>query len=152
MSAVAPKPDGESLPAAAEKVARDSLPNSVQLRSSRLSFLRSDRLTSRRQYRAVYDQGRRVRGGCVTLFALPNKLHHCRVGLTVTKRLGNAVARNRVKRTLRELFRTNRLWERGAIDIVVNAHPSIHHKSNAEIESDLLQCFQRILDRPGVGG
>ena len=71
----------------------------------------------------------------------------------MTKRLGNAVARNRVKRTLRELFRTNRLRERGAIDIVVNAHPSIHHKTEAEIESDLLRCIQsiqRIFDKPGA--
>ena len=43
-------------------------------------FPRTDRLTLRRQFRTVYDTGRRVRGRCVTVFGLPNDLGRCRRG------------------------------------------------------------------------
>ena len=129
-----------SLPVVAEKGGSVSRPDLT----AQFSFPRTDRLTSRRQFTTVYDQGRRVRGSSVTVFGLPNQLGHCRVGLTVTRKLGNAVARNRVKRILREVFRVNRLSVTGSLDLVVNAHASLPQSTRSEIEADVVGCISRL--------
>ena len=129
-----------SLPVVAEKGGSVSRPDLA----AQFSFPRTDRLTSRRQFKTVYDQGRRVRASAVTVFGLENQLGHCRVGLTVTRKLGNAVARNRVKRILREIFRVNRLSVTGSLDLVVNAHASLPRHERAEIERDVIRCVSRL--------
>ena len=129
-----------SLPVVAEKGGSVSRPDP----KAHHSFPRTDRLTSRRQFLTVYDRGRRVRGKCVTVFGMPNRLGRSRVGFTVTKKLGGAVERNRIKRQLREIFRLNRLSGSGSLDIVINAHHSIGASPVAEIESDLLRCVDRL--------
>ena len=130
-----------SLPVVAEKGGSVSRPDS----QVHHSFPRTDRLTSRRQFRAVYDQGRRVRGTYVTVFGLPNRLEHCRVGITVTRKSGGAVERNRVKRRLREIFRLNRLREAGSMDLVINAHPQFGRAAAPEVERDVLHCVRRLV-------
>jgi ribonuclease P protein component len=57
------------------------------------------------------------------VYAVPNGLAYCRLGLRVGRRYGNAVRRNRLKRLLREAFRLNRhLWPTGW-DLVVTPRP-----------------------------
>jgi ribonuclease P protein component len=85
-----------------------------------------------------------VRGRCVTVFGLPNPLGRCRVGFTVTKKLGNAVKRNRIKRMLREIYRRNRIFASGSFDLVVNAYASIGDSTVEQIERDFLQCVERL--------
>ena len=78
-------------------------------------------LTKPEQYALVYSQGRTWRDGLVVMKVLPNGLTLCRYGLSVSKRVGKAVTRNRVKRLLREILRLKPLepgW-----DIVFIARP-----------------------------
>ncbi len=63
------------------------------------------RLTSARQFRAVYEGGARAFCGALVVWGLKNGLDHCRLGLAVPRHVGGAVARNRIKRRLRECFR-----------------------------------------------
>jgi len=129
-----------SLPVVAEKGGSVSRPNIT----AQFSFPRTDRLTSRRQFTGVYGRGRRVRGSVVTVFGLENRLGRCRVGLTVTRKLGNAVVRNRIKRILREIYRVNQLSLTGSLDLVINAHASIRDRTRQEIERDVVQCVARL--------
>ena len=129
-----------SLPVVAEKGGSVSRPDLT----AQFSFPRTDRLTSRRQFTTVYDQGRRVRGSVVAVFGLENRLGRCRVGFTVTRKLGNAVVRNRIKRILREIYRLNELSSTGSLDLVVNAYTSIRERSRQEIERDVVRCIARL--------
>jgi ribonuclease P protein component len=71
----------------------------------RLCFPKKRRLVSNRQFQAVLARGRRVSNGLLTLYMVANDCGHPRLGVSVGKSRGNAVARNRLKRLLREAFR-----------------------------------------------
>ncbi len=58
---------------------------------------------------------------CLVLYARPNRSNTNRVGVTVSKKLGGAVVRNRVRRRLREVYRLNEQQFRPGFDIVVVA-------------------------------
>ncbi len=68
-------------------------------------FRRRHRLTHAREFQAVYRARACRHRGPITVFAIPNDLGHCRLGLSVGRRVGGAVVRNRIKRRLREAFR-----------------------------------------------
>ena len=62
-------------------------------------------LTKKVQFSLVYDEGRSWVGKEVVIRALPNGLTSSRCGFVVSRRVGKAVVRNRVKRLLREILR-----------------------------------------------
>jgi ribonuclease P protein component len=62
-------------------------------------------LTKRTQFELVYDEGSSWAGRAVVMKTLPNGLDFSRYGLVVSRRIGKAVVRNRVKRLLREILR-----------------------------------------------
>lgn len=67
-----------------------------------------------------------------------------RLGVVASKKVGGAVARNRAKRLVRELFRRNKaLFGRG-IDVVVVAYPELPGRSLAEVEAELASIRDRI--------
>ncbi len=62
-------------------------------------------LTEPRQYERVYRQGISRTSGPVIIKVIPNGLEISRYGISVSRRVGNAVTRNKVKRRLREILR-----------------------------------------------
>ena len=103
-------------------------------------------LTKRTQYTLVYDEGRSWVNGLVVVKALPNGLALSRYGFSVTRRVGNAVTRNKVKRWLREVLRLMPL-ETGW-DIVFIARPAVATVSYADVE----QSVTGLLSRAGLIG
>ena len=66
-------------------------------------------LTKKAQYASVYDKGSSWVSQEIVIRALPNGLDLSRYGITVSRRVGKAVVRNRVKRLLREILRQTSL-------------------------------------------
>jgi ribonuclease P protein component len=83
-------------------------------------FRKSARLRRRGEFVAVQERGRRVHGGAYVVLTLENELGSARLGVSVSKRIGSAVTRNRVKRWIREAFRAA-APALPAIDVVVIA-------------------------------
>lgn len=69
---------------------------------------RADRLRKRRDFQRVSRRGRRVAGPYFVLLSAPGGSDRTRLGLTVSRKVGNAVERNYVKRRVREWFRNAR--------------------------------------------
>jgi ribonuclease P protein component len=68
--------------------------------------MKSDtRLNKPEQFKAVYSQGKTQVDRFLVLKAMPNHLEHYRYGISINKRVGKAVVRNRIKRKLREILR-----------------------------------------------
>ena len=74
------------------------------------------------EFRRCYRGGGRARGDYVSVVVVRNEHQHARLGLSVGKKLGHAVRRNKIKRIVREAFRQLR-WElearAGSVDLVV---------------------------------
>jgi ribonuclease P protein component len=92
------------------------------------TFSKDDRLRKRREFEECYSSGVRVSGRHIQIFLLadpPGALSRPRLGISVPRRVGTAVTRNRVRRRLREIFRRTRSsLSIGAARLVVNARPS----------------------------
>lgn len=84
---------------------------------------RRARVRKRGEFRRIQSQGRKVHTKHFIVLVHPSLMEtgDTRVGITVTKKIGNAVERNRTKRVLREVFRRNRDLFPPASDIVVIA-------------------------------
>ncbi len=86
-------------------------------------FTTRQRLHGVRQFEAVFKEGICRSRGCILIYGRPNGMGYNRLGLTVSRRVGIATSRNRIKRLLREAFRQSQPdWPVG-YDIVVVVRP-----------------------------
>jgi ribonuclease P protein component len=107
---------------------------------------RALRLTYDADFRRVRAQGQSWAHPYAILRALPNSLPHNRYGFSVSKRLGGAVVRNRVKRLMREAVRTTPK-EVGPLaagfDVVLIARPPIVGRPYAEVRDVVRTLLRR---------
>jgi ribonuclease P protein component len=70
-----------------------------------------------------------------------------RLGIVASRKVGNAVRRNRIKRLLREAFRKRAAELPRGIDLVVIARAGAHELAAAQVDAELLRALPRIADR-----
>lgn len=71
-----------------------------------------------------------------------------RLGFKIGRKIGNAVTRNRLKRTFRELFRLHQEELPDTCDLVIVGHPSLPSLGRGTIEKDLHSLLERIIAQP----
>lgn len=71
-------------------------------------FPKQNRIKSKNNFQLVYTTGRSVVDSLAVIYVLPMDAGGPKIGLAVGKKIGNAVKRNRVKRMMREVFRSHR--------------------------------------------
>lgn len=109
----------------------------------KLALPRARRLKTGRDFARVRQGGRLVCGTLIfNWLALPEGTPS-RLGVVTSKRLGNAVARNRGRRLMREAYRLHQFSFAAPVDLVLVARPSMAGKSFAEVERDFLTARKR---------
>ncbi len=111
-------------------------------------FGRDRRLTEAQAFSRVFDRARRSRDHCFTVLYRPNGQRAARLGLAIAKKnCRRAVARNRLKRIIRESFRRQQAALRG-LDIVVMNKPGAENRRNAELFESLAAHWARLAADP----
>jgi len=106
----------------------------IRLNGSRLSdyeIKKADRLLKRKEFLRLSQNGKQVHDRHFIIRFASNDVERPRLGITVTKKVGNAVIRNRLKRFVREYFRLNRHRMENHLDLVIIAkRPAAELNSN----------------------
>jgi ribonuclease P protein component len=108
---------------------------------SERSYPKAVRLRRRREYVRVQRTGRRKHTSSFVVVSLDTGLDPTRLGVTVSSKVGNAVARNRIKRRVREVFRIHRSGLRAGTDLVVIAKRGADGLTFHDIEREILPAL-----------
>ena len=104
-------------------------------------------MTQPAEFSAVKKSGRRFPNALFAISALPNDRAHPRLGLAIATRVfRTAVARNRIKRLVRESFRLHQ-HALPAVDITVAARDAAKQASSPDLRMNLESCWRQIAER-----
>lgn len=96
------------------------------------------------QYNNVYQNGRRISSRCLIIFVLQNSLSFNRYGIVASKKIGNAVVRNKAKRRLKAIIgETNSNLKQG-YDIVLVCRPLISKVTYDQLKKDFFFAIRKI--------
>ncbi|MGM0471160.1 MAG: ribonuclease P protein component [Bacillota bacterium] len=108
------------------------------------SFGKEERLTKTHQFKRVYNRGQSVANNLVVLYVLKKgDSKQRRVGFSVSKKIGKAVVRNKVKRRLKEVYRRHKNKLIFGIDLVVIARQGIDQATYGQIKEAMLDIYSR---------
>ena len=119
---------------------------------TRVTFTKADRIRTSIEYRTLSKNGTRHYNDYFVIISQANQASRSRLGITVSKKVGNAVTRNRIKRIIREHFRLNRRILPNRIDINIIARPSSGRIGTAAIRDHLERCFKAITAKTRIAG
>lgn len=112
-----------------------------------LSRSKRARLTDSPEFEKVYRSGISYRGKLFSVHAFPNDSDTARLGLSVSKKVGNAIVRNKVRRRLKEIFR-ERSQEIKGLDIVISARPPASEANFGELCEEFERSLRRLDSGP----
>lgn len=107
------------------------------------SYRKLERITKHSRYRAIYAQGVWGSSRHFTTITCINDKEVRRLGITVTKKAGNAVKRNRIKRLIREFFRLNKCLFPAGYDVIIMAKRNMPSLKYQEVHRELMEFFTR---------
>ncbi len=102
-------------------------------------YRKSERLLKRADYVRVQTKGKKFGTKLLTIVSLPSSVDHTRIGITVSRKVGNAPVRNALKRRIREVYRLHKAHWPDGIEFVVIARPRAAGASYDEIRRAMLK-------------
>ncbi len=106
-------------------------------------MIHSESLKKNKDFQHVYKNGTSQANRYLVIYVLKNQYRKNRLGISVSKKVGNSVVRHRVTRLIRESYRLNEMKFKNDLDIVVVARPSAKEITYKEAESALLHLARR---------
>ena len=103
----------------------------------------SESLKKNRDFQQVYKRGTSKANRYLVMYVLKNQYMKNRLGISVSKKVGNSVVRHRLTRLIRESYRLNEAEFENSLDIVVVARPQAKDRSYQEIESAFMNLAQK---------
>ena len=91
-----------------------------------------------RDFQVVYKNGKSYANKYLVMYVLNNNTEENRLGISVSKKVGNSVIRHRITRLIRESYRLQESKFQNGFDIVVIARASANGRTYQEIESALI--------------
>jgi len=103
------------------------------------------KLRNSQQFRKVYEQGQKFHTPFFSAFILKNDIGEQRFGITVTRKIGCAVIRNRCKRRLREIMKACQLEGLNSVgfDLVINVKSGLAEADYRQLQ----EAFSRVMER-----
>ena len=104
-------------------------------------------------YERVYANGKKKAGRLLRICYLPNEHKQSRFGISVGKKFGNAVKRNRLKRWIRESVRRNKESIDRSLDIIIYSYPRLENViyNSKAVEAELQKLLLSIRIRTEIG-
>jgi ribonuclease P protein component len=109
-----------------------------------------ERIKKKKEFLVLYRKGYRYKSKYFNLIGLSNALTYSRVGVVASKKVGNAVTRNRSKRWMRELFRRNKDLLEHPVDLLIVALPAMKEATWRELKESYLQAVGKIFEKKRV--
>ena len=100
------------------------------------------------QFKNVYSKGKSIANRLLVMYVLPNDIDHNRIGISVSKKVGNSVVRNKVTRRIRESYRLAEGRPVTGNDIVIIARTGCSSATYSGVDKALRQ----LLKKHGIGG
>lgn len=98
----------------------------------------SESLKKNKEFQAVYRSGKSLANKCLVMYIIPNELNKNRIGISVSKKVGNSVVRHHLARLIRESYRLSEEHFQCGYDIVIIARTGAKEKNYHEVESALI--------------
>lgn len=100
------------------------------------------RLRNNMEFKKVYNGGKNYWNRNLVLYVRKNNLENSRVGYSITKKIGNSVVRNKVRRRMKEIYRLNFNNIKSGYDIILIPKKNIVDISYRELESAMLHILK----------
>ena len=113
---------------------------STHIKGKKMKYKFSESLKSNYDFQRVYKNGKSYANKYLVMYVLENSKGNNRLGISVSKKVGNSVVRHRVTRLIRESYRLHENIFNSGLDIVVVARVSAKDISYDKMESALLHA------------
>jgi ribonuclease P protein component len=101
-----------------------------------------NRLRKNEDFKKVYKYGKNYYNRNLIMYIMKNELEDTRIGFTVSKKIGNSVVRNRVKRRIKEIVRKNLKSIKEGYDIILIPKKNVSEINHKELENAIFHIFK----------
>jgi len=106
-----------------------------------------ERIRKRNDFLSLYKKGKRYRGKYFNLIYFSNSLNFSRMAVVVSKKIGNSVKRNKIKRWMRSLFRMNKNLLKNSFDIIFVVKKEIQDATWKKLEEEYFSAVESVCNK-----